>query len=93
MVARREEGGGVEIVRDLEMDTDTRLYLKWITNRVLLYGTGCSAPCYAAGWMGGEFGQEWMHGYVLTESLCCPLATITTLLADDSPTKNKKLKG
>ena len=34
----------------------TLLYLKWITNKDLLYGTWNSAQCYVAAWMGGEFG-------------------------------------
>ena len=33
------------------------LYLKWITNKVLQYSTGNSAPCYVTAWMGGERGQ------------------------------------
>ena len=37
------------------------LYLKWITNKVLLYSTWNSAQCYVAGWMGVEFGGEWIH--------------------------------
>ena len=36
----------------------TLLYLKWITNKGLLYGPGDSAQCYVAAWMGGEFGRE-----------------------------------
>ena len=39
-------------------------YLKWITNKDLLYSSGNSAQCYAAAWIGGEFGGEWMHVYV-----------------------------
>ena len=39
------------------------LYLKWITNKVLLYSTWNSAQCYVAGWMGVEFGGEWIHVY------------------------------
>ena len=39
-------------------------YLKWITNKDLLYSTGNSAQCYVAAWMGGEFGGEWIHVYV-----------------------------
>ena len=31
----------------------TRLYLKWITNKDLLYITWNSAQCYVAAWMGG----------------------------------------
>ena len=36
----------------------TLLYLKWITNRILLYSKGNSAYCYVAAWMGGEFRGE-----------------------------------
>ena len=39
----------------------TLLYLKWITNKDLVYSTGNSAQCYIAAWMGGEFGVEWLH--------------------------------
>ena len=39
----------------------TLLYLKWITNKDLLYSTGNSAQYYVASWMGGEFGGEWKH--------------------------------
>ena len=42
----------------------TLLYVKWITNRVLLCSTGNSAQGYVAAWMGGEFGGEWIHVYV-----------------------------
>ena len=46
------------------MDVYTLLYLKWITNKDLLYSTGNSAQCYVAAWMGGEFWGEWIHVYV-----------------------------
>ena len=39
----------------------TLLYLKWITNKDLLYITGKSAQCYVAAWIGREF---WIHAYV-----------------------------
>ena len=39
----------------------TLLYLKWISNVVLLCNTGNSAQGYVAAWMGGEFGGEWIH--------------------------------
>ena len=42
----------------------TLLYLKWITNKDLLWSIGNSAPSYVAAWMGGEFGREWIHVYV-----------------------------
>ena len=47
------------------MDGYTLLYLKWITNKDLLYGTGISAQRYLAAWMGGEFGDNghmYMYG-------------------------------
>ena len=55
---------GVQIVRELEMDRYTLLYLKWITNKDLLYSTENSAQCYVAALMGGEFGGKWTYVYV-----------------------------
>ena len=51
---------GEGIVKGFGMDMSTLLYLKWITNKDLL----CSAECYVAAWMGGEFVGEWIHVYV-----------------------------
>ena len=42
----------------------TLLYLKWITNKDLLWSTRNSAQPYEAAWMGGEFGGEWILVYV-----------------------------
>ena len=39
----------------------TLLYLKGITNKILLNSTEPSAECFVAAWMGGEFGE---NGYV-----------------------------
>ena len=60
----REEKRGDGLVREFEVNFYTGLYLKWITNKDLLYSTGNSAQCYAAAWMGEEFGGEWVHVYV-----------------------------
>ena len=46
------------------MGMHTLLYLKWVTNKDLLYSTQNSAQCYVARWLGGEFGGEWIHAYV-----------------------------
>ena len=54
---------GEGIVRGFGMDMYTVLYLKWITNKGLLYSIWNSAQCYAA-WMGGVSGGEWIHVYV-----------------------------
>ena len=58
------EGLEIGIVRKFEMNMYTPLYLKWITNKDLLYSTGNSAQCYVAAWMGKKFGGEWTHVYI-----------------------------
>ena len=53
--------------RQFGMDVYTLLYLKWITNKDLLYSTGNSAQCYVAAWMErslGENGYMYMFGRV-----------------------------
>ena len=42
------------------MDMYTVLYLKWTTNKDLLYCTWNSVQCYVAAQMGREFGGEWV---------------------------------
>ena len=84
----REEGWGEGTVRELGMDMHTLLYLKWITNKVLLYSTGNSAQYYVATWMEEGFGGEWIHVYTcMVESLWCASEIITTLLIDYTPIK------
>ena len=46
------------------MDMYTLLYLKWVTNKDLLYSTWNSAQSYMVAWMEGKFGGEWIHVYV-----------------------------
>ena len=41
------------------------LYLKWITNKGLLYSIGNSAQCYVPAWMGGEFGEKQMKSVLV----------------------------
>ena len=66
MVTGRGAGRGSEgIVREFGIYMYALLYLRWITNKDLLYSTGNFAKkCYVAAWMGGEFGGEWIHVYV-----------------------------
>ena len=52
LMVTRWEGWGEGIVREFGTDMYTLLYLKWITNRDLLYSTGNSARCHVAAWMG-----------------------------------------
>ena len=43
----------------------TLLYIKWITNKGLLYSTGNSAQCYVAVWWEGSLGEKgYMYVYV-----------------------------
>ena len=42
---------GEKIIREFGMDIQTLLYLKWITNKDLLYSTGNSAQWYVEAWM------------------------------------------
>ena len=69
----------------------TLLYLKWITNKDLLYSTWNSAQCYAAAWIGGWFGQN-DTCICKAESLCCSPETITALLTAIPQHKVKKYK-
>ena len=71
-----------EIVWD---DMHTLLYLKWITNKDLLYSTGKFAQCYVAAWTRRWFGGEWIHVSGMAESLCYLPETITILLIGYTP--------
>ena len=70
------------------MDMYTLLYLKWITNKDLLYSTGNSAQCYMAARVGGSLGENG-YTYMYGKSLCCLPETIT-LSIRYSPLQNKK---
>ena len=63
MVTRGERQGEGRVM-EFGINMYTLLYLKWLTNKVLLYSTGNSAQRYMAAWMGAEFGGEWIHVYV-----------------------------
>ena len=55
---------GERIVRDFGKVMYAPQYLKWITNKDLLYSTWNSAQCYMLAWMEGGFRGEWIHGYM-----------------------------
>ena len=82
---------GKGIVRDLEMDMYTLLYLKWVTNKDLLYSTWNSAQYYvAAGWEGVWGRMETC--ICMAESLCCSPETITILLISYTLIQEKSSK-
>ena len=62
MVPRGKDGGRDSWESGIDMDT--LLYLTWRMNKDLLDSTGTSSGRHVAGWMGGEFGREWIHVYV-----------------------------
>ena len=81
--------------REFEMDMHTLLYLKWITNKILLYSTGNSPQCYVAAWMEGDFGGEWVHVYAYVFLNPFPVHLKLSqhcLLIGYTPVQNKKLK-
>ena len=81
--------GGRE-VKDIGKVMYTLLYLKWITNKELLYSIWNSAQRYVAAWMGGELGGGGgMNTCIcMAESLCCPPEAITTVLIGFIPVKS-----
>ena len=57
---------GEEIITEFGMNMFTLRYLKWITNKGLLYSIGNSAQYYVAAWVGvlEENGYMYMYGKV-----------------------------
>ena len=81
--------------REFEMDMHTLLYLKWITNKILLYSTGNSPQCYVAAWMERDFGGEWVHVYAYVFLNPFPVHLKLSqhcLLIGYTPVQNKKFK-
>ena len=79
------EGAGERIVRESGIGRYTLPYLKWITNKVLLFHTWNSTQCYVAAWMGEECGEEQTLVYVWLSPFNCSPETITTLLIGYTP--------
>ena len=58
-------GGGEDEGRDsLEFGMHMYTVFEMNNQQGLLCSTWNSAHCYVAAWMGGEFGGEWILGYV-----------------------------
>ena len=58
----------------------TLLYLKWITNKDLLYSTWNSIQCYVAAWMGGSSGE---NGYMYMYVSILPQTLLPSMLPRD----------
>ena len=80
------------LVMEFGMDMYTLLYLKWITNKSLLYSTGNPDQYYVSAWMGGEFRGEWIHVCVWLNPLTVHLKLSQHLLISCIAIQNKKLK-
>ena len=82
---------GEGIVRELGINMYTLLFLKWITNKDLLYSTGNSARCcVAAGWE-GSLAENIDTPICMAEFLRCLPETVTTLFVN-WPYPNTKQK-
>ena len=68
----------------------TLLYLKWVTNKDLLYSIWNSTQCYVVAWMARGFGGDWMHIYVWLSPFAIHLK-LTTLLIGCTAIQNKRL--
>ena len=66
------------------MGMHTLLYLKWITDKDLLYSTG-NCPMLCVSLEGREVWGRMDTCICLAESLCCPPEAITTLLIGYTP--------
>ena len=55
-------GGGINW--EIGIDIYTLLYIKWITNKDLLYSIGNSTQYSVMTYMGKEPKKEWIHIYV-----------------------------
>ena len=64
-------------------------YLKWVTNKDLLYSIW-NSQCYVAAWMGRGLGGDWIHIYVRLSPFAVHLK-LRTLLIGYTPVQNKKL--
>ena len=53
-----------QVTEEFGVDRDTRPYLKWITNKELLYTAEKSAQCYITTEVGKESEEEYIHLYV-----------------------------
>ena len=64
-----------------------------MANKDILCSTWNSAQCYVATWMGGEFGEEWVHVYVWLSRFTVHLKLPQhRLLIGYTQIQNKKLK-
>ena len=79
-------------MREFEINMYALLYLKWITNKDLLYSTGNCAQCYVASLDGKGVWERMDTCKCMAEALCCPPVTIMMLLISYTPVQNMAFK-
>ena len=62
MVTRGERGGGIHW--EIGIDIYSQPYIKWITNKDLLYSTGNCTQYSVMIYMRKESKKEWIYAYV-----------------------------
>ena len=78
------------VVRELGWTCPQQQYLKWTTNKDLLYSKCNSAQFYMAAWMGAEFAGKSICIHTAGSLLCSP--DTITLLISFILLQNKKLR-
>ena len=76
MVTKGEGEGGIN--QEFGINRYALLYIKWITNKDLLYSTGNYTQYFVIACKGKESENEYMYLY-MAESLYCTPETNTTL--------------
>ena len=84
--------GGEGTLREFGMDMYTLLYLKWTTNKDLLYSTKNSAQQLCGNLDGRGVWGRMDTCICMAESLHCSPETTTILLISYNPIQNKKFK-
>ena len=77
MVTKGERGEGINW--EIGVDIYTLLYIKYITNKKLLYSTGNSTQYSVMTYTETESKKEWVYVLCITDSLCRTAETNTKL--------------
>ena len=83
---------GKGMVREFGMHMSTLLYLKWITNKDLLYSTWNSVQCHVQCLDRRGVWERMNTCICMAKSFHCSPETTTALLIGYTPRQNKKFK-
>ena len=86
-------GGGERISQEIQEGVHTATFKLYNQQGPTVYSTWNSAQCYVPVWMGQEFGEEWIHVYVLRLSpFTVHLKLSQHCQSISIPLQNKKFK-